>query len=160
MSRPSSTLAHEPLLSSHHETDGPGHGTPVARPRKRSAMAILAIGLLLIGANLRIGVASVGPVLASVREDLGLSATTASLLTTIPVVAFGAFAFLAPALTRRIGMHRLMGLAMITLAAGMMVRLQPSLPSLFAGTVIVGAAIAVANVLMPPSNAIFPTGRD
>jgi CP family cyanate transporter-like MFS transporter len=111
--------------------------------------AVLTAGLLLIALNLRIGVASVGPVLTSIRGDLHLSATVASLLTTLPVVAFGGFAFLAPWLTRRLGMHRLLGLAMAALAVGIGLRRQPSLASLFAGTVIVGAAIAIANVVMP-----------
>jgi CP family cyanate transporter-like MFS transporter len=106
-------------------------------------------GLVLVALNLRIGVASVGPVLTSIRADLGLTATVASLLTTIPVVAFGAFAFLAPALTRRLGMHQLLGLAMAALAVGIGLRRQPGLVSLFAGTVIVGASIALANVVMP-----------
>jgi CP family cyanate transporter-like MFS transporter len=117
--------------------------------RGRLAGALLVGGLLVIALNLRIGVASVGPVLTGIRDDLGLSATAASLLTTIPVVAFGAFAFLTPWLTRRLDMHQLLGLAMAALAAGIGLRRQPSLASLFAGTVIVGAAIAIANVVMP-----------
>jgi CP family cyanate transporter-like MFS transporter len=125
----------------------PRDGLPAARGRL--AAAALTAGLLLIALNLRIGVASVGPVLTSIRDDLGLTATVASLLTTIPVVAFGAFAFLAPWLTRRLGMHQLLGLAMAALAVGIGLRRQPSLPSLFAGTVIIGAAIAIANVVMP-----------
>jgi CP family cyanate transporter-like MFS transporter len=131
---------------------------PVGKPRPpdaqrtvpdRLAAAVLVVGLLVIALNLRIGVASVGPVLTSIRDDLGLSATAASLLTTIPVVAFGAFAFLAPWLTRRLDLHQLLGLAMAALAAGIALRRQPSLASLFAGTIIVGAAIAIANVVMP-----------
>jgi CP family cyanate transporter-like MFS transporter len=117
--------------------------------RGRLAGAALTTGLLIIALNVRIGVASVGPVLTNIRDDLGLSATAASLLTTIPVVAFGAFAFLAPWLTRRLGMHQLLGLAMAALAFGIALRRQPALASLFAGTVIVGAAIAIANVVIP-----------
>ncbi len=117
--------------------------------RGRLAAAALTIGLLVIALNVRIGVASVGPVLTNIRDELGLSATAASLLTTIPVVAFGAFAFLAPWLTRRLGMHQLLGLAMAALAFGIALRREPGMASLFAGTVIVGAAIAIANVVMP-----------
>jgi CP family cyanate transporter-like MFS transporter len=117
--------------------------------RRPAGAALLTAGLLVIALNLRIGVASVGPVLTSIRNDLGLSATAASLLTTIPVVAFGAFAFLAPWLTGRLGLHQLLGLAMAALAAGLGLRHLPGLASLFAGTVIVGAAIAIANVVMP-----------
>jgi MFS transporter, CP family, cyanate transporter len=130
------------------DVPGPRSGQLTVRGG-RLAAAVLTAGLLLIALNLRIGVASVGPVLTSIREDLGLSATVASLLTTIPVVAFGAFAFLAPWLTRRLGMHQLLGLAMAALAVGIGLRRQPSLASLFAGTIIVGAAIAIANVVMP-----------
>src|SRR5487761_527978 len=125
----------------------PGGGRRTAHGRL--AAGFLTAGLLLIALNLRIGVASVDPVLTSIRDDLGLSATVASLLTTIPVVAFGAFAFLAPWLTRRLGMHQLIGLAMAALAVGIGLRRQPSLASLFAGTIIVGASIAIANVVMP-----------
>jgi MFS transporter, CP family, cyanate transporter len=117
--------------------------------RGRITAAVLAAGLLLIALNLRLGVASIAPILTSIRSDLGLSSPVASLLTTIPVVAFGTFAFLAPWLTRRLGMHRLLGVTMLALAAGIALRLHPSLASLFTGTVIVGAAIAIANVVMP-----------
>lgn len=126
-------------------------GTPADHPRGRRGMVLLATGLILIGLNLRIGVASVGPVLSDIQATLGLSATTASLLTTIPVFAFGVFAFLTPTLMRRLGMHRLLGLLMAVLAAGIALRLHPSLTALFLGTVLVGAAIAVGNVAMPPA---------
>lgn len=131
--------------------------TAVAPPRRlipsgrrsRFNLVILGAGLILIGLNLRVGVASVGPVLGDILTDLDLSATTASLLTTIPVFAFGAFAFLTPDLTRRFGMHRVLGVVMIVLAAGIALRLQPSLAALFGGTILVGAAIAIGNVLLP-----------
>lgn len=105
--------------------------------------------LMLIALNLRMGVASVGPVLTAIETSLRLSASMASLLTTIPVVAFGAFAFLTPLLTRHIGVHRLLGLTMATLAIGIGLRLVPAGWALYGGTVLVGAAIAITNVLMP-----------
>ncbi|WP_326837505.1 MFS transporter [Amycolatopsis rhabdoformis] len=113
------------------------------------SVALLACGLLAIALNLRIGVASIGPVLPEVRADLGLSPTAASLLTTVPIFAFGAFAFLTPALIRRLGLHRLLGVTVLALAAGLVLRSFPGLVCLFAGTIVAGAAIAVANVVMP-----------
>lgn len=122
-----------------------------ARPRAGSVLvsAYLGLGLLLIAFNLRVGVASVGPVLSSIESGLGVSPATASLLTTIPVFAFGTFAFLTPALARWIGLHRLLGVTMAALAIGIGIRLIPSPVALFGGTVLVGAAVAVANVCMP-----------
>jgi len=127
----------------------PSSSSPTTRSPRRFGPITLAIGLLLIALNLRIGVASVGPVLARIQDDLGFSETIASLLTTIPVFAFGLVAFVTPILTRRFGLHRLLGAAMAALAIGIVLRLHPSIPSLFAGTLIVGAAIAIANVAMP-----------
>ncbi|RIJ70760.1 MFS transporter [Nakamurella silvestris] len=124
---------------------------PTGDPRRGTAVfgVYVGAGLLLIAFNLRIGVASVSPVLSSIKSGLGISPSTASLLTTIPVFAFGAFAFLTPALVRRTGLHRLLGLTMVAVAIGIAVRLIPSPIALFGGTVLVGAGIAVANVCMP-----------
>ena len=126
---------------------------PVGAPSVRRGAVLTSLyvgaGLLMIALNLRMGVASVGPVLPSIERDLGLPAAAAGLLTTIPVFAFGAFAFLTPALTRWIGLHRLLAVTMLVVAVGIGIRLVPSPVALFAGTVLVGAGIAVANVCMP-----------
>ncbi|MDO5633820.1 MAG: MFS transporter [Micrococcus sp.] len=117
--------------------------------RGRAATIMAAAGLLLVALNLRAGVASVGPVMTYIREDLGISAAASSLLTAIPVFAFGLFAFLTPTLTRRIGRHRLIGVALAVLTLGILLRLLPAVAALFAGTLLVGAAIAVGNVTVP-----------
>ncbi|MFK3676329.1 CynX/NimT family MFS transporter [Microbacterium sp. NPDC090218] len=138
------TTMHEPFDTA---------STPQAAPSVRRGAVLTGIyvgtGLLMIALNLRMGVASVGPVLPAIEQDLGLPAAAAGLLTTIPVFAFGAFAFLTPALTRWIGLHRLLALTMVVVAVGIGVRLLPSPVALFGGTVLVGAGIAVANVCMP-----------
>lgn len=123
--------------------------TPVTAARGRWGMVFLGAGLILIGLNLRIGVAAIGPVLGDIQASVGISAAMASLLTTIPVFAFGVFAFFAPMLTRYLGMHRLLGAIMVMLAAGILLRFHPSLIALFLGTLLVGAAIAIGNVAMP-----------
>ncbi|MBO9626825.1 MAG: MFS transporter [Microbacterium sp.] len=137
------TTIHEPS-----DTDS----VPVSPSPRRGAVLLglyVGAGLLAIALNLRIGVASVGPVLVPIEEDLGVSSSVAGLLTTIPVFAFGAFAFLTPALTRRFGLHRLLAVTMAAVAVGIAVRMIPSPLALFGGTVLVGAGIAVANVCMP-----------
>ena len=118
------------------------------RPARTAVAWMTAVGLLAISLNLRAAVSSIGPVIDDIRADLGFSAAAASLLTTIPVVAFGIFAFAVPGLSKRLGMHRLLGLVLVVLAAGILLRSVPGLALLFLGTCLVGAAIAVGNVVL------------
>ena len=115
----------------------------------RAATVFLATGLLLIALNLRIGVASVSPVIRYIQDALGLTSTTAGLLSTLPVLCFGIFAFLTPWLVRRIGIDRLLAVVLVVLAVAIATRLVDGSPALFIGTVFVGAAIAVGNVVLP-----------
>lgn len=108
-----------------------------------------AAAFVLVALNLRIVIAAVPPVLGDIQHDTGLPSSVAGLLTTIPVVCFGAFAFATPRLTRHLGTNRLLVLAMLLLASGIVLRLQPSVAALFTGTLILGAAIAIGNVLLP-----------
>jgi CP family cyanate transporter-like MFS transporter len=104
---------------------------------------------LLVALNLRIAIAAVSPLLGDIQRDSGLTSSVAGLLTTIPIVCFGVFAFGTPRLTRRFGGNRLLLLAMLLLVGGIALYLQPSVPALFAATLVAGAAIAVGNVLLP-----------
>ncbi len=110
---------------------------------------LLAVGMVLLATNLRPAAAAVGPLIDRIRDDTGLSATGAGVLTTLPVLCFGALAPLAPALSRRLGERTTAALALAVLLLGLLVRLVPGLGFLFAGTALAGAAIAVGNVLLP-----------
>src|SRR5436305_1940459 len=83
------------------------------------------------------------------QVDTGLSAATAGLLTTAPVLCFGAFSPLAPRLARRIGLETAVAASLVLLAAGIALRLLSPVALLFAGSLLAGASIAIANVLMP-----------
>jgi MFS transporter, CP family, cyanate transporter len=98
---------------------------------------------------LRIAVASVPPIVDEIREALGLSATAAGVLTAAPVLCFGAFALLAPMLARRVGAERLLLLALIPITVGVVGRAGGSSAALFAGTVLAGIGVAIANVVVP-----------
>jgi MFS transporter, CP family, cyanate transporter len=110
---------------------------------------LLAIGMVLLAANLRPAAAAVGPLLDRIRADTGLSATGAGLLTTLPVLCFGALAPLAPVMARRLGERTTVAVALAVLLFGLLVRLVPGLGFLFFGTALAGAAIAIGNVLLP-----------
>lgn len=109
-------------------------------------MTLLVWGLLVVAANLRPALTGVGPLLDRVRADLGLSAAAAGLLNTLPLLAFAVVSPLVPRLAARWGPERVLGVALVVLTLGIAVRWTPFL---FTGTVLIGAAIAVGNVLLP-----------
>jgi CP family cyanate transporter-like MFS transporter len=113
------------------------------------AGAVSALACLLIAANLRPALTSVGPVIADIRAATGLSAAAAGALTTLPLVAFTAASPFAPALARRLGTSHALLAAMGALVAGLVIRSTGSVEALLAGTVAAGVAIAVGNVLLP-----------
>ena len=109
---------------------------------------LLGLCLLLIAFNLRPVFGSLSVVLPEIMRDTGLSATGASLLTTLPIVCLGLFAAPAPALARRFGVERTLLGALLLICMGTLLRAWGSLPLLFASSVLAGAGIAVGNVLV------------
>jgi CP family cyanate transporter-like MFS transporter len=117
--------------------------------RTRGALLALA-GLLLAAVNLRLAVTSVGPVLEEVRHGLGMSATVAGLLTSLPVVCFAAVGFAAPRLARRFGAAAVIAAGLVILAAGLAVRAYvPGTVLFVALSGVALAGIALVNVLLP-----------
>lgn len=114
-------------------------------PRARRAAAALIFVVL----NLRLAVAAIPPVLGEIERETGLSSAAAGVLTAVPVFCFGAVALLTPSLIRRLRMAPLLLLTLVAIVVGIAIRLDSTLVALFAGTVVLGAGIAVANVLVP-----------
>ncbi|MFL6094505.1 MAG: MFS transporter [Blastococcus sp.] len=117
--------------------------------RSRTAAALLGAAIVAVALNQRPAVVAVAPVLGDIRAETGMSAALAGLLTTVPVLCFGAFAPGAPRLARRIGLETAVALSLLLLAAGIALRLLSPVALLFAGSLLAGAAIAFANVLLP-----------
>jgi MFS transporter, CP family, cyanate transporter len=117
--------------------------------RSRAGFLLLLVAVVAVALNQRPAVVSVAPVLGELRADTGLSSAMAGLLTTLPVLCFGAFAPFAPRLARRIGLETAVGLSLALLAGGIALRLLSPVALLFAGSLLAGAAIALANVLLP-----------
>jgi MFS transporter, CP family, cyanate transporter len=115
--------------------------------------SLLLISVLLVAANLRAVIAAVGPVLPTIAHDTGMSPTALGVLVALPVAAFAVFSPVVHRLAARLGTERSVLFALGLLLCGTVVRSLPavagSLWPLFVGTVIVGAAIAVGNVLLP-----------
>ncbi|WP_424216724.1 CynX/NimT family MFS transporter (plasmid) [Streptomyces sp. BI20] len=109
----------------------------------------LAVGIVLLALNLRPALVAVSPLVPTIRAESGMSAAGASLLTALPLLCFGLLAPVAPALGRRWGIERTLLATMVAVCAGTVLRIVPGTAPLFAGTVVAGAGIAVANVLLP-----------
>ncbi|MEW2529601.1 MFS transporter [Streptomyces sp. NPDC047071] len=109
----------------------------------------LGLGVVLLALNLRPALVAVSPLADVIRDDSGMSATATSLLTALPLLCFGLLAPVAPGLGRRFGMERALLGTMALICAGTALRMVDSVIALFAGTVVIGAGIAVANVLLP-----------
>lgn len=110
---------------------------------------LLILGIVLVAFNLRPVVAGFGPLLAPIQRDLEVSAATVSLLTTIPLLCWGALALVAPALARARSAEVVILGCLALIALGAALRAGPTLPWILAGTLLVGAGIAVVNVLLP-----------
>lgn len=107
------------------------------------------LALIFISLILRPPIAQVGPLLQEITADLHLSAAEASLLTAIPVFCFGLGAFLSPWMMRRFGLNHSMFAVLLILTLCVVARVWFGFSGLLLGTVLVGLAIAVANVLLP-----------
>lgn len=116
--------------------------------RARSS-ALLLVTVLVVAANLRAPITSVGPVLEPLAEGTGLSESQLGLLGAIPLLAFAAVSPLVHALASRVGRERAVALALLVLTVATVYRSLPSPGALWIGTVAIGAAIAVGNVLVP-----------
>ena len=80
----------------------------------------LVLGIVLAALNLRTAVTSVGPVLDQLSSGLGMSGVGVGLLTTLPVLIFATVGAVTPALSRQVGEHRLLLLALVILGAGLL----------------------------------------
>jgi CP family cyanate transporter-like MFS transporter len=81
--------------------------------------------------------------------SLHLSSAALSWLASVPVLCFGLFSGVAAPLGRRFGEERVLGTALVVLAAGLALRGAFPGRMLFPGTALAACAIAVLNVLLP-----------
>jgi MFS transporter, CP family, cyanate transporter len=121
--------------------------TTQAAPRSFT-VSYSTLAFLLLAANLRPAVTSVGPLLEMVRSDLGLSSAMLGLLATLPLLIFAAFSPFAR-LGQIFGIERTLAGCLSLLVLGIAVRSQGSTGALFGGTAILAIGIAIANVLVP-----------
>ncbi len=120
------------------------------RPVPGSRWILGGMAAVLVAAVcMRPPLTAVGPVLGLIGADTGLSNTMLGLLSALPLLAFAAVSPVVHGPVRRIGIERTVAFALVALAAGSALRAVPGRPELWVGTAVVGAGIAVGNVLVP-----------
>ncbi|WP_232531720.1 MFS transporter [Microbacterium halophytorum] len=114
------------------------------------SIALLLAAIVVVGINMRVTITGVGPLLEQMSASTGDSVATLSLLTSVPVVIWALVSSFAHTLSHRFGMNRVVLWALLVLAGGTLLRSVPGPEtSLWIGTVLIGVALAVANVLLP-----------
>ncbi len=131
-----------------------------------TARAVLLVTILVVAANLRPTITALGSVVGLVAVDTGMGAGALGLLGAIPLLAFAAVSPVVHFLTRLLGAERAVLVSTLLLIVATVVRSLPgSLANLWIGTIVMGAAIAVGNVVVPelvkrdfPTEVPFVTG--
>lgn len=101
--------------------------------------------MVTITLNLRAPINSMGPSIEAIKEYFNISSSVAGLLNSIPLLAFGSISFAVAYFSS----VRLLFIALCCIALGEIVRSFGGVGGLFVGMGLLGAGIAVANVLVP-----------
>ncbi|MBA8989372.1 CP family cyanate transporter-like MFS transporter [Curtobacterium pusillum] len=115
----------------------------------RGAAWVLPAAIVLVALNLRGPIVAPAPVIGDIRVDLGLTATIAGLLTTIPVLCFALATPFASWVIAKADPERALSLSLVIVLAGTVVRSMPSAAALLVGTAVIGIGITIGNVVIP-----------
>lgn len=133
---------------------------------QRKASPLLAnCVIFLVALNLRPAIVAVGPLLSSIGATFGWGESIQGLLGSLPLLAFALFSMIVGALTAKLDSNKVLLWALIALAGGCIVRSLSGECMVWLGTLVIGASIAVGNVLAPAivkrdfiDNVSFATG--
>ena len=111
---------------------------------------IVSTLVTLVGFNLRTVILAVPPVLPLIQRDLGLSYTATGVLTALPILVLGCFAWPSGLLIGRIGGRRCVTIGLILLSLGTFLRvLWPSIITLYCFTILLSLGITIAQTAVP-----------
>src|SRR5699024_6969438 len=102
-----------------------------------------------IAFNLRPAITSVGPLIGTIRDDVGFSNWSVAFLTSLPLIAFAIMSPLTPKLANRFTNEWALFIGLLMLVIGIGLRSISIVFFLFAGTLLIGLGIAICNVLLP-----------
>lgn len=113
----------------------------------RGWILLAAIGLIAL--NMRGPFVAVAPVVGEMQRDLGFSPVELGYLTGIPVLCFALAAPLASLTGRKLGPEFAITLTLLGVLLGVVVRSTDGGALVMLGTVILGIAITIGNIVVP-----------
>ena len=122
--------------------------TKLDTPKKQFQL-LLFIGLILVAVNLRAPITAVGPLVPTMKTELPFSNGVFGLLTTIPLIMFAVFSPFVRRISDKLGAGMTLLYAVVAILLGVIIRSFAGNIGLFAGTFLLGAGIAIGNVLVP-----------
>ncbi|HGS1255896.1 TPA: CynX/NimT family MFS transporter [Streptococcus pneumoniae] len=105
-------------------------------------------GIILIGVSLRTPFTALPIILGNISQGLEVEVSSLGVLTSLPLLMFTLFSPFSTRLAQKIGLEHLFTYSLFFLTIGSLIRLI-NLPLLYLGTLMVGASVAVINVLLP-----------
>lgn len=105
-------------------------------------------GIILIGVSFRTPFTVLPIILGNISQGLEVEVSSLGVLTSLPLLMFTLFSPFSTRLAQKIGLEHLFTYSLFFLTIGSLIRLI-NLPLLYLGTLMVGASVAVINVLLP-----------
>jgi CP family cyanate transporter-like MFS transporter len=122
----------------------------MARIESPFAQPLLLAAVVAVGLNLRPFLTGVGPLAGEISADTGLGLQGMALVTLLPMLMMGAFAFAGPSLEGSVGARRAVVGALAVLALGSFLRLFVTTGWAMLGTaVLLGLGVAIVQAVFP-----------
>ncbi|GAP02952.1 transporter, major facilitator superfamily [Fructobacillus pseudoficulneus] len=116
---------------------------------KKRVYLLAGLGIILIGADLRLPITILPPILPQLHSILGVPTSVSGWLTTIPILMF---ALVSPAIGKwgvRAGNPQVLFYSLLLLTVGVAIRVITNPILLFVGMILIGIGLSGGNVLLP-----------
>jgi len=127
----------------------PGSSPSASVPPTARGWVPLFVAVCLVAVNMRMTITGVGPLLDEIAADQGVNPAALGALASVPLLVWAVISPLAQAIAERIGLDATVSWSLVLLSAASVWRSIPGAMNLWIGTALIGAALAITNVLIP-----------
>jgi CP family cyanate transporter-like MFS transporter len=117
-------------------------------PKTGHGIDILALMVLVtLAFNLRGPLTAISPIISDLRIDLGINSTQVGMLTTIPILCFGLLTPFASPFIARVGIEASIFTTLSGVVLGTVIRSTGGFAFTLIGTLIIGVALTIGNIV-------------